>query len=340
MVAAALVVISFIARLALGPWLADRSPLLPLIAAVVLAAGLYGVGPALLAIALSVLLSTIAFIPRGTATGLSADQMVSIAVFVVTSSAMLVFANHLRQARREAEQLQVELQQAHSTAAMGAMASTLAHELNQPLTAAANYVAACQQLVARLAKDKQKSLLIGLGQAESQIQRAGSIIRAARALVRKVPIDRSAASLRKMFERVIDLLRATDAGSGVRFSISVEPAADVVLVNAIQIEQVFLNLARNACEAMRRGGERASLSLRATATARGSLIEVRDSGPGIRRDRLPILFSAVVPSDTGLGIGLSISRTILEAHGGSVWAQNNPEGGASFFVLLPAHNQT
>jgi C4-dicarboxylate-specific signal transduction histidine kinase len=336
LIAAALVLVSFLARLALAPWMADRSPLLPFIAAVVVAAGLYGVGPGLLAIGLSVLLATLTFIAPAAEAGLTLDQIVSIGVFVVTSAAMLIFSNHLREARRQAEQLEVELHQTQATAAMGAMASTLAHELNQPLTAAANYVAACQQLVGRLKEERQPALLTGLTKAESQIQRAGAIIRNARALVRKVPVERDIASLRRMFDRVIDLLRASDVGSKVRFAISIEPPADLVSVNSVQIEQVLLNIARNACEAMSKGRDRPQLRFKATATARGSLVEIRDSGPGISRDRLSSLFSAAdTPSSKGLGIGLSISRTIVEAHGGSIWAQNNPEGGASFFVLLP-----
>jgi len=332
-ISAALVCLTFAIRLALAPWLEERSPLLPFIAAVVVATGLYGVGPGLLAVTLSVAMATSAFIiPSGS--GFGADQITSIAVFIVTSAAMLVFANHLRGARRKAEKLELELMQAQSTAAMGTMAATLAHELNQPLTAASNYVAACGQLASLLSDDRGAALAKGLGQAESQIQRAGSIIRSARGLVRNLPTDRKRSSLMRMFGRVIELIGATDAGGHVRFKVDVSPEADAVEVNTVQIEQVVLNVVRNGCEATR-GLDGAEIKLTARATERGSLVQISDNGPGIPREHLSTLFTAARQSDKGLGIGLSICRTIVEAHGGVISAQNNPEGGASFYILLP-----
>lgn len=336
LISAGLVLLSFFARLALSPVIEEHSPLLPFIAAVVLAAGLYGLGPGLLAVFLSVALSTWAFILPGAPAGLSPDQITSIAIFLATSAAMLIFANHLRKARAKAETLELELMQAQTTAAMGTMASTLAHELNQPLTAASNYVAACGQLAALIQDEKQASLIQGLDQAEAQIQRAGSIIRNARALLHDVPMERKPSSLHRMLDRVIELIGATDVGGHVDFTVNIMPDADSVVVNRIQIEQVLLNLVRNACEATEGMKESAEVDLKATATKRGSLIEVRDNGPGIPRDRLPNLFTAARSSSTGgMGIGLSLCRTIVEAHNGAIWAQNNPEGGASFFVLLP-----
>lgn len=330
-----LVGVTFAIRLALAPWLAERSPLLPFIATVVVATGLYGVGAGLLAVALSVAFATWAFIVPGGA-GFSLDQIASIAVFIVTSAAMLVFANHLRDARGKAERLQLELIQAQSTAAMGTMAATLAHELNQPLTAASNYVAACTQLASHESGARNADLVKGLNQAETQIQRAGSIIRSARALVHNVPTDRRRSSLIRMFGRVIELIRATDAGSHVRFKVDVSPEADAVEVNTVQIEQVLVNVVRNGCEATRGMGEEAEIRLTARATERGSLVQISDNGPGIPRNLVPTLFTAARQStDKGLGIGLSICRTIVEAHGGVITAQNNPEGGASFYILLP-----
>jgi len=332
---AALVCLTFAVRLALDPWLEERSPLLPFIAAVVVSAGLYGVGAGLFAAALSVAIATWAFITPGGA-GFSADQVASIAVFIVTSGAMLIFANHLRDARGKAEKLELELMQAQSTAAMGTMAATLAHELNQPLTAASNYVAACSQLASLVSGDRGADLVKGLDQAESQIQRAGSIIRSARSLVHNVPTDRRRSSLMRMFGRVIELIGATDAGGHVRFKVDVSPEADAVDVNTVQIEQVVLNVVRNACEATRNLGDGAEIRLTARATERGSLVHISDNGPGIPREQLSTLFTAARQSDKGLGIGLSICRTIVEAHGGVISAQNNPEGGASFYILLPA----
>jgi two-component system sensor kinase FixL len=334
-----LVLLAFAGRFALSPLLQQRAALLPFIPAVVLAAGLYGVGPGLLAICLSALVAIWAFMLPGETPVMTPDEIANVVVFLVIGAAMLIFANHLRQARNRAEMLEIDLQQAQATAAMGTMAATLAHELNQPLTAASNYVAACRQLAPAVLEEKGALLLKGLDQAESQIQRAGSIIRSARSLVRNTASERGAASLSWMFGRVMEVTGATRVGANVRFTINVSPEADRVFVNPVQIEQVLLNLIRNACEAMQTSRKRGQLLLKATKTERGSLTEVRDNGPGIPRDRLPTLFSASrSPTGTGLGIGLSISRTIIEAHGGSIWAQNNPDGGASFFILLPAQD--
>jgi len=335
-ISAGVVLLSSAGRFALSPLLQQRAALLPFIPAVVLAAGLYGVGPGLLAICLSALIATWAFILPGGSQVMTPDQVANVVVFLVIGAAMLVFANHLRQARNKAEMLEIDLQQAQATAAMGTMAATLAHELNQPLTAASNYVAACRQLAPAVLDEKGALLVKGLDQAESQIQRAGSIIRSARSLVRNIPSERSVSSLNRMFGRVIEVSSATRVGAKVRFTVNVTPAADNVLVNPVQIEQVLLNLVRNACQAMQALRKPGQLELKATRTERGSLIEVRDNGPGIPRDRRSSLFSASrAATGTGLGIGLSISRTIIEAHNGSIWAQNNADGGASFFVLLP-----
>lgn len=326
----------FLIRLSLHPWIGQRSPLLPFIGAVVLAAGLYGVGPGLFAIVLSAIIATLFFILPSDGAGLDVDQIVSIAVFLGTGGAMLLFANHLRKTRERAEELELELQNAQANAAMGAMAATLAHELNQPLAAASNYVSACQQIVSNLDHERSRPVAEGLSKAEAQIQRAAQIIRNARSMVKNLPVERDVSSLRRMIGRVIDLLTATRSAADIRFQVDVQPDSDRVAVNTIQIEQVLLNLVRNACEAIRRSGSAGEVRLKVVATDRGRFIEVRDTGPGIPSARLTSLFSATQESiGGGLGIGLSICRTIIEAHGGNIWAQNNPEGGASFFVLLP-----
>ena len=304
------------------------------VAAVVLSAGLYGVGPAILAIVLSLGIAIWTFTKPETGVPLGPDEVVIIGVFVVTSAAMLVFANHLRGVRRRALLLEMELRDVQSTAAMSTMASTLAHELNQPLTAASNYVAACKQYAER-AEQANSTLLKGLGLADGQIQRAGSIIREARGLVRNVPVERKDARLKQLIEQVIEVARASDACAIVNFKVVIGTGVRRVHVNIVQIEQVLLNLVRNAAQAMR-GIDQPSIVFEARRAENGSLIEVRDNGPGIPRDRLPGLFSASRGSaGSGLGVGLSISRTIVEAHGGSIMAQNSPEGGAAFLIFLP-----
>lgn len=320
---------------ALGPALAGRSPLLPFVAAVVLVSGLYGVGPGLAAIGLSLVLALSIFAAPATRASLGPDYIPSVAVFIVTSAATLIFADHLRNARRRALLLEGELQQVQTAAAMSTMAGTLAHELNQPLAAASNYVAACRQLTGTIEEERGRPLVRALTQAEEQIQRAGAIIREARTLVRNVPVERRQSWLKPLINRVIEVARANEARGRVRFEVVIGPGAARARVNHVQVEQVLLNLVRNACQAMT-AAENPAIFFQTRRAEGGTLIEVRDNGPGIAPDRLPALFStARGSSGTGLGVGLSMCRTLIEAHGGSIMAQNHPEGGADFLILLP-----
>lgn len=323
-----------VARTALGPWVTGRSPLLPFVAAVVLSAGLYGIGPGIFAIVLSLLLAVAALLlPHAAPPG--PDDVAAVALFIVVSAAMLVFADHLRSARRRALLLEGELQQVQTAAAMSTMAGTLAHELNQPLTAASNYLAASRQFVKQIEAPGHDRLLSGLDRAEDQIQRAGSIIREARSLLRNLPVERAQTWLRPLIDRVIEVARANKACGNVQFEVGIAADAARAPVNAVQLEQVLLNLVRNAWQAMQFEAD-PRISLVARRAEGGTLIELRDNGPGIPRDQLPGLFSSARrPAGRGLGVGLSICRTIVEAHGGSIMAHNHPDGGAAFLILLP-----
>jgi signal transduction histidine kinase len=320
---------------ALGPSLAGRSPLLSFVAAVVLVAGLYGVGPGIAAIAFSLVLALFTFVARGAPHPLRPEEVASLSVFLIIGAAMMVFANHLREARHRALLLEGELQQVQTAAAMTTMAGTLAHELNQPLTAAANYVAACRQFAGAMEQSGMEPLLKGLARTDDQIQRAGAIIREARTLVRNAPVERTEIWLRPLFNRVIEVALANEGPGKVRFQSAIGEDAACIWANEVQIEQVLLNLVRNACQAMR-SSDKPTIVFQSRRAENGTLIEVRDNGPGIPRERLPVLFSSARGSaGGGLGIGLSICRTIVEAHGGSIMAQNHPEGGADFLIFLP-----
>jgi two-component system sensor kinase FixL len=231
--------------------------------------------------------------------------------------------------------LQAELQQAHTASAIGAMASTLAHELNQPLAAASNYLAACKRLVPRLEGAEKDKVLAGLTESEAQIRRTGEIIRHARDLVRNVSARREQASLKAMVERVRTPLLASGMCEGAAIRTEIPRGADALFVNPVQVEQVLMNLLRNACQ----GGEGAGageIVVAAEAEGDWCTVEVRDRAGGVPADRLATLFSSEVQSTHGgLGLGLSISRTIVEAHGGKLWAENNAGGGASFFFTVP-----
>lgn len=333
--AVALVLLAFAVRYALDPILLERSPLLLFTASVVIAAGRYGTAPGVVAMALSLVLATVVFMAPGFPPVLSPDDFASLGVFVVTSAAMLSFAAHLNAAREREQKLQAQLQQVQTETAMGTMAATLAHELNQPLAAAANYVGAGKRLAAGLKGDLQATLVAGLEEAEAQIHRAGEIIRHARNMVSDVSASRKRSSLRAMVANALKPLHASGTCEAVKLKIAVDTDADRLFVNPIQIEQVLLNLIRNACQA---AGEQPApeLVISGKTDKDSTLVEIRDFGPGISSERIATLFSPGVTSNgNGLGLGLSISRTIVEAHGGKMWAKNNPDGGASFFFTVP-----
>jgi two-component system sensor kinase FixL len=283
--------------------------------------------------ALSLAAGSIGFILMRHASLESADVLANLGVFLVTSGAMLAFAAHLKSSQERTIRLQAELQQAHTQSAVGAIASTLAHELNQPLAAARNYIAACKRLAAQLEGAARPDVLSGLDQSEAQIERTGEIIRHARDLVGNVSTSRERVSLSAMVDRVVGPLRASGlCDSPVRKAI--DPAADPVQANPVQVEQVLMNLLRNACQAA--GHTPTDITVAAKADGDWSVVEVRDRAGGIPEDRLQRLFSRSGESTSGgLGLGLSICRMIVEAHEGTIWAKNNDEGGASFFFRLP-----
>jgi signal transduction histidine kinase len=332
--AAVFVLIAYLIRLGLDPWIGGRSPLLMFTAAIVIAAGRYGAGPGLLAMALSFAAGIFGFIMSSHASLGSADVLVSLGVFFVTGAAMLVFAEHLRASQERTIRLQAELQQAHTESAVGAIAATLAHELNQPLAAASNYIAACKRRAQQLTGDQAQAIISGLQQSEAQIRRTGEIIRHARDLVGNASADRERVSLKAMVERVTNPLRASGICENSMIRMRIDAAADPLEANPIQIEQVLMNLLRNACQAA--AGAPSEILIDARSDGEWSTVEVRDHAGGIPEDRLPGLLTAAVRSTHGgLGLGLSISRMIVEAHGGRIWAENNDEGGASFYFRVP-----
>jgi two-component system sensor kinase FixL len=310
-----------------------RSPLLIFTAAIVIAAGRYGTVPGLLAMVLSLVLGTIAFMGAGFPPDLSPDDLAISGVFIITSIAMLGFAGHLKALRERESQLQAALRQVQTDTAMGTMAATLAHELNQPLAAAANYIGAGKRMAARLSGEVKPTLVSGLEEAERQVHRAGEIVRQARNLVSNASGTRSEASLSTMVADTQSALRASKACENLKLRVEVDPQADLLLVNQIQVEQVLLNLFRNVCQAV--APSDADVVLSARTGDDEVTVEVRDFGPGIAEEKMPSLFKAGKSTSGGQGLGLSISRTIVEAHGGRMWAENPDDGGASFFFTLP-----
>jgi C4-dicarboxylate-specific signal transduction histidine kinase len=225
------------------------------------------------------------------------------------------------------------LQRAARLNAMGELAGTLAHELNQPLTAIASYAEAARLVLARQPGDSERAagLLVKiLGQTE----RARGIITRIRGQVSGEALDLKPQSLREMAEEATEvaLARARDA---LDLRLNLDRSADRVLADRIQVEQVMINLVRNAAEAMA-GSPTRELRI-GSAPAGDGFVEcyVADRGPGIAPEVQERLFQPFASDKAeGMGVGLAVSRTIVEGHGGRIWAEPNPGGGAIFRFTL------
>jgi two-component system sensor kinase FixL len=231
--------------------------------------------------------------------------------------------------------LQAELIHISRFTAMGEMASTLAHELNQPLTAVVSYLNGSRRLLT--GSDNLQTLMIrdAIERAAEQALRAGQIIRRLRQFVTRGESERHLESLTKLIEEAGALALIGIKESGVRVGFKLDPRTTFVLVDKVQIHQVLLNLIRNAIEAMQETTRRV-LTI-ATNQRDGAIAEisVSDTGPGIAPAIAAQLFQPFVTTKPeGMGVGLSISRTIIEAHGGHLWAEPDPDGGTIFRMTL------
>jgi len=237
-------------------------------------------------------------------------------------------------AERRLQDLQAELVHVARLTALGEMASALAHELNQPLSAASNFVRGSIRLLDQGAPDKAK-IRDALVQAGDQTLRAGQIIRRLRDFVAKGEAERTIESLPKLLEEAgaLAMLGAKDRGVRLRFALDSE--VDLVLADKVQVQQVALNLVRNAIEAMDASPQK-DLLVSARAVDDGMAeVAVADTGPGISPEVAEQLFQPFITTKAdGMGVGLSISRTIIEAHGGRIWVEDNPGGGAIFRFTL------
>ncbi|RVP14339.1 PAS domain S-box protein [Sinorhizobium meliloti] len=235
------------------------------------------------------------------------------------------------------EQTQAELARLARLNEMGEMASTLAHELNQPLSAIANYSHGCT----RLLRDMDDAVAIRMREALEEVAslslRAGRIIEHLREFVTMGETEKAPEDVRELVqEAALALFGSRERG--VRCVFAYMPRAKMVMVDRIQVQQVLMNLMRNAIEAMRLV-ERPELTIRTMPAGAGEVaFLVEDTGGGIPEEIAGQLFTPFVTTKaSGMGIGLSISKRIVEAHGGEMTVSKNAAGGATFRFTLPAY---
>jgi two-component system sensor kinase FixL len=216
------------------------------------------------------------------------------------------------------------------------MASTLAHELNQPLSAIANYTQGCLRLLANVEDAVASKMRDALAETAKQSIRAGQIIRHLREFVMRGETERVPEDVRRIVEEAGALALVGARERGVKTVFDFAPDVDLVLADRVQIQQVLMNLMRNAMEAMRDSVRRELRVRVAPGSDDDVVIEVADTGPGVSEEVAARLFQAFVTTKpSGMGIGLSISKRIVEAHGGTIGAVHNPGGGAIFRFTLP-----
>ena len=230
-------------------------------------------------------------------------------------------------------ELQAELVHVQRLSEMGQFISALVHEVNQPLTAISNYLGACRRLAA---SGNQAGLDLALDRIEGQAQRTRDIVQRIRNFVRKRQVSLRPENLSEVVDEAIALARVIEPDEGLKLSVSVDRDA-LVHIDRIQVQQVLFNLLRNGIEAMQGQASREIVVAAGPGDAGMIEISVADSGPGLSPAVRDKLFQPFVTTKAeGMGMGLSVCRTIVEAHAGQMWAEADCSGGAVFRFTLRA----
>ncbi|MCZ4296485.1 PAS domain S-box protein [Henriciella marina] len=237
--------------------------------------------------------------------------------------------------------LQAELVHFSRLSSVGTMASALAHELNQPLTVVTNYLEAARDLLDAPDEETMKMVQEALGEAAKQSVRAGQIVRKLRDYVSRGEVEKRPTDLVPLLGDAVALVQTEMSAASGAISVSVAESTPHVMIDPIQIQQVVINIVRNAIEAVAPQVE-PKIDIRATIGGNGMvLVSIEDNGPGIDREVSEHLFRPLASSkSTGMGLGLSICRTIVEAHGGTIEAMPAGDTGTRFaFTLEPVETE-
>lgn len=252
---------------------------------------------------------------------------------IVGASSILRDLTQQQERDRRLREAQAQLFHVQRLTELGQLVSSLVHEVNQPLAAIGNYAAAGRRL---LASGQTNGAGAALQKIVEQTERAHQIIQRLRNFVRKSDSQQQPEDLAAMVEEAVVLATVSLKKDHARIGVRIDPGAVRVIADRVQVQQVLFNLLRNALEAME-GSDRRQLSIAAARGGDGMIeVSVADTGPGLSPDVRAHLFRPFVTTkDNGMGVGLSICRSIIEAHGGRLWADDNPGGGTVFRFSLP-----
>jgi two-component system sensor kinase FixL len=241
-----------------------------------------------------------------------------------------------QQTEQRVQELQEELIHASRLASLGEVSSMVAHEANQPLSAAGTYLEVARELLASPDERAKSRGLAALDQVANQIQRVGETIRRVRDFARKQTPVPTLEDVNRIIEEANGIAAVGTRAAAIRTTFDLSHELPPLRIDRIQIQQVVVNLIRNAIDAMASGARR-ELALRSRADESGAAeITVADSGPGISPEVAEAMFKPFVTTKKdGTGLGLAICRTIVEAHGGRLWHEANHGGGAVFKFTLP-----
>jgi signal transduction histidine kinase len=332
-------------RWPLWPVLGDAVPHMTFFPAVVLGAYFGGFWPGLLATVLSVVAANYFFTDQLRFLHITSVNDVTAAVlFVLVGVIISGLSESLHRAQRrelaqqrQRAEAQMELARMNRITTMGQLTASIAHEVNQPIAALiTNAHAGLRWLGAEHPDlDEAREALRAIIRDGN---RASDIVGRVSALIKRVAPRKDTLDINEIILEVVGLTRSETLLNRVSQQIQLATGLPVVQGDRVQLQQVMLNLIINAVEAMREVNERELLIKTETDAANNVIVEVRDSGPGFKPDQMEHLFDAFYTTKpTGMGMGLSICRSIIEAHGGRLWASANEPGGAIFHFTVPTH---
>lgn len=241
-----------------------------------------------------------------------------------------------RETERELHTLQNELAHVSRISSMGSLATSLAHELNQPLTAVANYAHSARDLLDDPSSENVELVREAMDECASEALRAGQIVHRLRDFIKHGETERRVSSLARIIQEASALALINGDGQGVDFETEFDPTADKVLVDPVQVQQVVLNLIRNALEAMLESRHKQLRVKTEQVANRFAQVTVADSGPGLDQKIAERLFHPFNTSKSdGMGLGLSICHTIIQSHDGKIWVEKSGLGGTAFHFTIP-----